>query len=102
MMKDSDTKNNISTKFNDWFISIQQDRSIRVFVKLVKRLRQQSLFWQIITTLFIIIFGTTIVIFFSSYFIWFVLKFIFLQILLRGAEWYLNITENTKKTDIKY
>lgn len=79
--------------FKDWLVMMQQQQSIRVFIKLLKRLSQQHILFQIISLILLFIFGITIIIFFSSYVIWFALKFIFVQILMRGIEWYLNFTE---------
>lgn len=97
MKKITAFKERFISQFKEWLIIIQQQQSIRVFLKLLKRLRQQHLFFQIITIILLIIFGITIILFFSSYFIWYALKFTFLQILLRGIEWYLNFTEPSSK-----
>lgn len=87
--------------FNNWLVIAQKQQSIRVFIKLLKRLSQQHILFQIISLILLFIFGFTIIIFFSSYVIWFALKFIFVQILMRGIEWYLNFTEPSIKVITK-
>jgi hypothetical protein len=82
-----------SAECKKWFIEAQNNRSIRVFTKLLKRLHQQTLFYKVITSLLLLLLGATIILFFSSYVIWFAIKFIFIHILLQGIEWYLNATE---------
>lgn len=75
-----------------WFTEAQSDRSVRVFTKLLKRLHEQAIFYKIITVILLLMLGITIFLFFSSYLIWFAIKFVVLQILLRAVEWYLDFT----------
>lgn len=84
------------TQFQKSFNEAQSDRSVRVFTKLLKRLHEQSIFYKIITLILLSMLGITIFIFFSSYLIWFAIKLIVSQILLRGVEWYLNFTEKSQ------
>lgn len=84
---------NFSAQCKKWFTEAQTDRSVRVFVKLVARLRQQKIFYQIISLILLLLLGAIIVLFFSSYLIWFSIKFVVLQVLLRAVEWYLHFTE---------
>ena len=73
---------------------MKRHRSVRVLLLLIDRLKSQNILFQVFTIFLIIVLSAALMAFFSSYIIWTIIRYMFINIFLRAIEWYLKLYNN--------
>lgn len=72
----------------------KEHRSVRVLLLLIERLKKQKIVYQIITVMLILLLSIAMTILFAGYIILHTIHFVFVSVMLRALEWYLNLDTN--------
>ena len=75
-------------------------RGLKILKLLFKAFRQQSLLRQILFVFLITLLSAWVLFYFTAYCIWWVIKLLLSEVVLRGLEWYLVRYEMIDEADI--